>query len=161
MGRHGLSWPRGEAERRLAAGRTNNRLAWALKTHHFCCVQKASVALVRIHQRPFNFSCRDCVTVFGSVIPPCLTTSQTSRSGRVECGTAPPGSHPARPKPAGRVRIGPTDQHTPPLFPCLIRHLGSSLHVKKGGILVDFILVPGSPNTVKILPPSFQSSNIM
>lgn len=72
-------------------------------------------------------------------------------------GTAPPGSRLARPKVLqvqAKVRIGPTDQHTTPTTPGLIRRLGCSLHVT-GDIGNDFILVvPGNSNMVKASFPT-------
>lgn len=54
-------------------------------------LQKAGVALLVAHRGPFSFPCRDCVTVFRSVIPLSLATSNKSPSGVVEAaGTAPP-----------------------------------------------------------------------
>lgn len=68
VGRHGLSLPRGQAERRLVAGGLRTCLAWALIRHIISAVymqtdEKAGLALLVIHLRSFNFSCHDCVTV--------------------------------------------------------------------------------------------------
>lgn len=54
-------------------------LSWALKTHHIWQIQKGSVALIVVHQSSFNFSYRDCVTVFRFIIPPYLALPRRRR----------------------------------------------------------------------------------